>query len=57
MKVIAEHPDFGRREFTHAVWDTITKWPEQGGWKRVAVPPKEVQQEETPKTQPKKGKK
>lgn len=43
-KVIATHPDHGKKEFSITVWETILKWENQGGWTRVNAQPQEVAQ-------------
>lgn len=42
MKIIAQHPSLGKKEFTPDVWDTIQAWPSSGGWQRVSAQPKET---------------
>lgn len=42
MKVILKHPTLGQKSFSLQHWETIQKWPNQGGWTRVADAPKEA---------------
>lgn len=40
-KIIAQHPTLGRKEFSINVWETMQKWPNNGGWQQVKEQPTE----------------
>lgn len=45
MKVIAQHPTLGRKDFSIPVWESIQKWDGQGGWTLVKDQPVEAAHE------------